>query len=781
MGIFDVDNSGFDAEQARYDRMNRTNPTEFAPGQNGVFNNTSVFPDSSAPSNPTQTGDVFSSSLNSFNSPSTFGQPQAGGFGQPATFGQPAPFGGVPASPVAQQFGNQTPQQPQKSAEDVAFDLAKSAGKKPLEAGKDLGSSFGCLTTRWYSEWGRITFWSGLSLAGVGILLKLLGYSKGLQLSIGAGASSIVGIFLWFFLLEGAKKCSSKYKDDNKELTTPQESVSPSPHTVQSFDTPSFDSFSSPSGFDSFSGFGGDATPTETIDFSAYADDEDEDIEYEDVSDTGTLDVQDGMDTDEALISLPEVPRGMYERNYLWEMFTKVLPTMYPDFSDMKVVTEDDDAFLRWEEMLREAATVAGCKEDFLPNLLELKENLFTIVVTCDRPTGFKPDVVATELANIYAYDDNGQKNEGVFAKTDLIGARCIITIFNGISAMISLKDMMLKEKSFILNTKNYLPIILGVDQLGTVITADMKKLESVLVTGMPRSGKSWMVQALLTQMCAFASPTDLHIYIGDPKEGISDYKKFTLPHVKKFVTTDDGIVAMLRSLAKVEAPRRKKIIGDAGFVNIWDYKEENPDVNMPLIYVVIDEVVTLASRMDKDIKTEFQMLLRELISQLPALGIRAFLIPHVINNDIIEKKTTDLISCRISVRGNADHIEKATGSKPKDFPYKLSNVGDMAVRLSDRPNTMFVHGAALTDSNTKNNKLFDYLRRVWSKLEPDEVSSISLSAEKDEGMNDLLQQVDIPVHNSLGTDNYNAGITDATDLLATANDDSDLDDFSLF
>ena len=234
----------------------------------------------------------------------------------------------------------------------------------------------------------------------------------------------------------------------------------------------------------------------------------------------------------------------------------------------------------------------------------------------------------------------------------------------------------------------------------------------------------------------------------------------------------------MLRNLAKVEAPRRKKIIGDAGFVNIWDYKEENPDVNMPLIYVVIDEVVTLASRMDKDTKTEFQMLLRELISQLPALGIRAFLIPHVINNDIIEKKTTDLISCRISVRGNADHIEKSTGSKPKEFPYKLSNVGDMAVRLSDRPNTMFVHGAALTDSNTKNNKLFDYLRRVWAKLEPDEVSSISLSAERDESVNGLIQEAN---SSTLGMSNYDTGFSADSDLLAKANDDSDLDDFSLF
>ena len=91
------------------------------------------------------------------------------------------------------------------------------------------------------------------------------------------------------------------------------------------------------------------------------------------------------------------------------------------------------------------------------------------------------------------------------------------------------------------------------------------------------------------------------------------------------------------------------------------------------------------------------------------------------------------------------------------------------------------MHGAALTDSNTKNNKLFDYLRRVWAKLEPDEVSSISLSAERDESVNGLIQDANSITHNTLDISNYGTGFSDDSDLLAKANDDSDLDDFSLF
>lgn len=325
---------------------------------------------------------------------------------------------------------------------------------------------------------------------------------------------------------------------------------------------------------------------------------------------------------------------------------------------------------------------------------------------------------------------------------------------------MITVKDMFDVEKDFMLDSKNIIPVVMGVDPRGKVIKADLRKLESIIIAGMPRSGKSWLAQAVLTQMCFFVSPKELNIYICDPKEGISDFKMFRPPHVKKFEFKDDRIVQLLRNLVKVEAPRRKKIIGDAGFVNIWDFKKKYPDVHLPVVYVMIDEIVTLASRMDKETNQEFRMLLRELISQLPALGIRAFLIPHVLNNDIIEKKTSDLVPCRISVMGSADHIEKVTGAKPKDFPYKLAIEGDMAVKLPlVNPNVMYMHGVVLTDDNNKNMEIFDYMRRIWSTLEPDEVTnSQAIFGEYDAYCDKLLKEGADKSANNPNQIKYNSG-----------------------
>ena len=743
MGVNDMMNGNFDADASRMDRMNRTQPAQFAPGQDAVFQQQDIFAQSAVQNNQNAMGDILSTGVNN-------GAPATGGVDQMNPFstgvGNPAAQGGIPTANGFQQ----QPQMQGQSTEDKFWSAVGAGAKGSMSFGKELISSMKTFTPRWYSEWGRTVLITGIVVAGAGFILKLAGLSVGLKISIGGLFSSAGGVLIWLFKTEDAKNYTSKYKDEN--------------NSNQSFNNPS-DIMPVSDGFgDNGIGFQ-DNTPAPDFpsddfgseDFDSYGD-EDDDIygiggDDDDDYYGGMVEdePQEGMNAEEALNSLPDIPKGMYERKYLWDMFTKVLPTMKPGFSEMHEIDDTEDAFLYWGDKLREAAAVAGCKEDYLPELLRLQENLFTVIVTCDRPQGFKPEAVATELANIYAYSD-GEKNENVFAKVDTVGAECRITIFNGASAMISLKDMMLQEESFILDNKNYIPVILGVDQLGRVIKADFKKIESVIITGMPRSGKSWFCQAVLTQMCAFVPPSELNLYICDPKEGISDFKAFTLPHVKKFVSGDDNIVATLRNLVKVEAPRRKKIIGDAGFVNIWDYKERYPDIKMPIIYVIIDEVVTLASRMDKETNNEFRMLLRELISQLPALGIRAFLIPHILNNDIIEKKTSALVPCKISVCGNAEHIEAATGSKPKEFPYKLVNKGDMAVKLAGFNNTLYVHGPALTDSNPKNNELFDYLRRVWSKLEPEEVAgSVSVKAEEAlenkralEQMQDMTEDIEV-------------------------------------
>lgn len=692
-------NNGVNYDEARYNRQNRLNPPEHPPGQEvqtaPLGNGDDIFSTSAQPVGTNSMGvdtSVFNSGL----------------------------------APAGASMNSQMPQQPVQQQIDW-FDKFVEGSKSAIKGLTELGESFKDTSLVILGRrTGGICSITGIVVVALGIIAGFVGYSKAMYMSAGGVLTAMVGCVLIFTTGMSSNKPKSLYKTESNSMTA-EEPVS------------AMESYQSPSSNDDTWGddwsTGDDFTGTDYGSDSYGDDDPDayEDEEYEEDWDwdaeEDSVKAEEGLKPDDALNTLQQVPQGMYTRQYLYDAFSKVLPTITPSFAKEKVYDDSTDEFYDWEEKLREAAEVAGCKEEELPELEEVKTSLFIITVVCTRTKSFKADAVAAELARIYAYQDS-EFDPKVYAKADTVGKNCIIKIFTGKSALISLKDMMVVEQSYVLDPTNYIPVILGVDPLGKVIKYDFKLLESVIITGMPRSGKSWFVQCVLAQMCAYVSPKELHIYICDPKEKISDFKSFCLPHVKRFEHKDEKVLETLRYLVKVEAPRRKNIIGDEDDVNIWDFKKKNPDVYLPVIYVVVDEIVTLASRMDKETNNEFRMLLRELISQLPALGIRAFLIPHVLNNDIIEKKTSDLVPLRISVCGDEQHIERVTGSKFKDFPYKLTNKGDMAVRMpAVSPNTMFVHGPAITSSNLGNRETFDYMRRVWSMLEPTEVAN-SVAAE---------------------------------------------------
>lgn len=720
-------NNDFNSDEVRYDRQNRLNPPEFAPGQGsgGV-------------------DDLFSSG---FETPV-----QGGGMDAFTSTGTDAfsSIGSAPNMGLAGSFNlpndASNPQQQQVKSDDEKFwDAMAKGGKGLVGFFKDLVSCSKGLTPKFISVYGKNASIASLVVAVVGLVLRLFGLSLGTQLMVGGLLAGVPSIILLMFFVEKGATYTSQYaedENDSENFNNPLDSLPPEPSGFDGLSESDLD-FTDDFGTEDEDDFGGD-----------YGDEDD--FDWGDSEDDSTP--EDGEDIEQALSELPDVNSGMYTRQFLYELFNKVLPCLKSNFSKVSVYDEDDDVFLSWDDIIQRAAAVTGLKEDDIPYLKSLEENLFTIKAVINRPSRMKPELIADEVAKAYAfntYDDDEDKAR-VFAKVETVLDDCVITVFTGASHMISLKDMYKKCEDFILNQKNAIPVVLGVNEKGKVICADFKKIESLIIAGMPRSGKSWLVQAIITQMCALMSPRDLWFYFLDPKGGTSDFKSFKLPHVKVFASryTDQNgndvnketpsIMATLRFLVNVEAPRRKGIIGGHNCVNINDFRSKYPDIELPLIYVVIDEMVTL-SKMEKEEEKEYQSYLDMIVTQFPNLGIKGMFIPHEVKNQIISKTAYDSIKARISVKGSPEHIEASTGTKPKAFPYKLANIGDMAVNIdSVSVSTMFVHGVALTDENYKNMEVFDYLRRVWSKYEPDSVKdSVAASVEDEEFNNNLLASLD--------------------------------------
>lgn len=428
------------------------------------------------------------------------------------------------------------------------------------------------------------------------------------------------------------------------------------------------------------------------------------------------------LSIEEATKGLDTINPEMYTRSFLYERFEAFLPRKTPDFNKMKTLSENSEEFLRLDILLREACRFVGIKEENLPIIDKLEENAFVLQLSCKRRGLSRVKDIANEIANAYKYDENGVTiHEGAYATYKEFGNTVIITLFKGTSAMITLGDIFPKVKDFILDTKNMIPIVLGVDELGQPIFTDFKKVDSVIISGLPRTGKSLTMQSIVAQLCMFMSPKEVQFHIMDLKDGISDFQGIETGHIKSFSNTTSKCINTIRYIVKEVGAERKKFLQSYGFKNILDFKKKHPDVEFPFIYLVVDEMMNLAEEMDKDEKAEFQGLLTSLISMMPALGVRVILIPHRIVNDVISKNSYSLVPCRINVMGSGEDLEKAIGVSASAFPYKLTREGNSAVVLKGFRNgtPFFCHGALLTaETESEDIKdLFKLIDRIWGKV----------------------------------------------------------------
>ena len=456
----------------------------------------------------------------------------------------------------------------------------------------------------------------------------------------------------------------------------------------------------------------------------------------------------DSFNANEVVSNLPDIPTGQYTRQFLYETFLKVLPTIQPSFMAMEQVTEDTDEFFMFEDYLKRSADQTGISDEKYDELQlqEVRKNLFIIQLIATRPTGLKEKDIANGVADCYKRDEYGtviNGREGVFARVNSQVGRLIIDIFLCNNVMISLGDVFRQKSSFLLDANNTMPLIWGIGEMGNVFCYDGMKDGNggIIISGEARSGKSWKGQSLIAQMCMFRSPKELELYFYDVKGDASDYAYLskTLPHCKGFCGDSLRFNDSISSLLERECKRRTDLLAGK-YTNVKDYNKDNPFNKIPTIYIVIDEMATAMSEMkDKDIeiRKKFDSLLIQIATKYPYLEIKLMLFPHRIVNDIINKTVSSMISTR-SVLGNvpADELKSALDIK-KDFPYSLVKTGDMAIKTKslNNGNAVYSHSEVLSTDESTNRKIFDYIGAVWKKLEPDcktlEESKLSHSSSK--------------------------------------------------
>ena len=702
---------------ARFNARNQE--PEFAPG----MGDESIWGMDSGPSS-SSFDDPFGgpSRSSSFDSPfggggnDPFGSSRSG-FGAPS----PSPFGGPSSDPFSPSFGQQGPppasfgqqgQQPQTASEAIsqaAQQAASKAGRNSYEFTKAAVVAAKSHTAASVSGMGAATMKTSgvVSVAGAGMWLLsnfLPALAVGYYILVGAAVSALIGIatFAGGYLID--------QKDDVREqLRRPEPEPEPAPvvepQPLPVFNEPEPASTPSPEPEPEADGW----------DWNDLIPDEEpvEDVDYDSLeSDLERLNMQKGTQT----------------RQFIYETLTKGLPSISPKFADMCNLREGSKEWAIWAELIRDAAKQVGTREDLLPDLKDASENPFMFKLTISRTPRMKTQAIADEVVNIYKYDDNGNlEYPNAYATSAESGSRAFISVYKGAKIdMISLADMYAASpdvQKFVRDPKTEMPVVIGTTGDGSVKAVDLLKAPAIVVSGEPRSGKSWIVKLILNQMCAYMSPNDLHLYIGDPKNQISEYANYDLPHVRRKEYTVDSVIDMLRYLVNTEAPRRKNIMQQYGYVNVLEFRRDHPEVTFPFLYVVLDEMMSLANAMGKEDAREYRELIERFVSEFPALGMRAIFIPHRVKNDVIPKSVSELISVRITAKSASDAsaAENLGLNSASEFPYKLSNAGDVAVRIADINDgaPTYLRAAVLAPDTKGMERLESYIGHYWDKLDP--------------------------------------------------------------
>lgn len=427
-----------------------------------------------------------------------------------------------------------------------------------------------------------------------------------------------------------------------------------------------------------------------------------------------------------ALNTVQEIPAGTQTRQYLFETFTRILPKYAPNFDSMETLTYESDEFMMFEQYLRDAAYQVGTKEENIPELEEVRRNLFIVQLRATRPAGLKEQEIADEVANLYSRDeDYNVVRFGVYATVDSTVGKLIINIFTGQSAMVSLNDIYGIIGDWVKDPKITMPFVWGISEMGKPYYCDLVNAESIIITGEARTGKSWKGQSIVAQLAMFNSPKEVEFYIFDHKNTSSDYRYLStvLPHVKYFCGETFKINEGISKLVDQVKSSVEKQLQEAGTINIKDYNALNPDKKIPFRYVIIDELQSLMDAYDKDQQAEFKKLMSTIVSKLPYLGLRLIMFPHRIVDQIISKNTYSLVSTRAIVgQLNKDEVKNAVGVTERQFPYKLVNKGDMALMSKEvaRGQVVFCHAEVITSNNKGNESVFKFIGSVWRKLEPD-------------------------------------------------------------
>ncbi|GIW60848.1 MAG: DNA translocase FtsK [Patescibacteria group bacterium] len=245
-------------------------------------------------------------------------------------------------------------------------------------------------------------------------------------------------------------------------------------------------------------------------------------------------------------------------------------------------------------------------------------------------------------------------------------------------------------------HTKSILGIPLGFDAASMPRIADVTKMPHLLVAGTTNSGKSVMLNAIITTLLFRSSPNEVKLILVDPKRvEMSGYNG--LPHLMCPVIHDPKETLSALKWAIKEMGDRYQTFAEVGARNIASYNEMSGFSAMPYIVIIIDEFADLMMYAPNEVEEA----VCRLAQMARAVGIHLIIATQRPSVDVI----TGLIKANIPAR-IAFNVSSMVDSRViLDGPgaEKLLGRGDMLYLAADSPKPVRIQAPFVRDDEIQN------------------------------------------------------------------------------